>query len=75
MELELAPWRIFCLATRNNQTSLGLKQKKTHNGEYWDHGKENGHYYMAYWGYIGIMEKKMETTMRHPPLQQGAARN
>ena len=49
--------------------------KKTHNGEYWDHGKENGHYYMVYWGYIGIMEKKMETTMRHPPLQQGAARN
>ena len=27
-------------------------------------GKENGNYYSisGYWGYIGIMEKKMETT-------------
>ena len=34
-----------------------------------DNGKENGNYYIIigyilglYWGYIGIMEKKMETT-------------
>ena len=43
-------------------------------GLYWDTGKENGNYqnggcvcvyiyiYGLYWGYIGIMEKKMETT-------------
>ena len=40
-------------------------------GLYWDNGKENGNYrdYKAfigviqgmYWGYFGIMEKKMET--------------
>ena len=45
-----------------------------HWGVYWDNGKENGNYYIVYWGYIGelcrgyiggyigIMEKKMETT-------------
>ena len=27
-----------------------------------DNGKENGNYYIVYWGYIGIMEKKIETT-------------
>ena len=29
----------------------------------WDHGKENGNYYIIgiYTGYIGIMENKMET--------------
>ena len=26
-------------------------------------GKENGNYYTVYWGNIGIMEKKMETTI------------
>ena len=26
-------------------------------------GKENGNYYNQSWGYIGIMEKKMETTV------------
>ena len=30
-------------------------------GLYWDNGKENGNYYSL--GYIGIMEKKMETTI------------
>ena len=25
----------------------------------WDNGKENGNYYIVYWGYIGIMEKTM----------------
>ena len=30
-------------------------------GLYWDSGKENGSYYIG--GYIGIMEKKMETTI------------
>ena len=40
---------------------------------YWDNGKEHGNYrdyrgyiginYGLYWGYIGIMEKKMETTI------------
>ena len=30
---------------------------------YKDNGKENGNYYIIYWGYIGIMEKKMETTL------------
>ena len=28
---------------------------------YWDNGKENGNYYIVYWGNTGIMEKKMET--------------
>ena len=28
-----------------------------------DNGKHNGNYYMIYWGYIGIMEKKTETTI------------
>ena len=29
-----------------------------------DNGKENGNYYSGlYWGYIGIMEKKMETAI------------
>ena len=32
-------------------------------GIYRDTGNENGNYYIAYWGYIGIMEKKMETTI------------
>ena len=36
-------------------------------GLYRDNGKENGNYrdyigFRVYWGYIGIMEKKMETT-------------
>ena len=34
---------------------------------YWDNGKENGNYYNGlyrdYRAYIGIMEKKMETTI------------
>ena len=31
---------------------------------YRDNGKENGNYYVAYSGYMGIMEKKkVETTM------------
>ena len=45
---------------------------------YWDNGKENGNYYSIlgiplkgfigvilglYWGYIGIMENEMETTI------------
>ena len=32
---------------------------------YWDDGKENGNYYIniVYWGYIGIMEKRMESTI------------
>ena len=33
-------------------------------GIYWDDEKENGNYYNGlYRGYIGIMEKKMETTV------------
>ena len=32
-------------------------------GIYWDNGKENGNYYLRFRGYIGIMEKKMETTI------------
>ena len=31
-------------------------------GVYWDNGKENGNYQGLYRRYIGIMEKKMETT-------------
>ena len=39
-------------------------------GIYWDNVQENGNYYIVYWGYIGelrrgyigIMDKKMETT-------------
>ena len=32
---------------------------------YWDNGKENGNYYSSLGLYIGIMEKKMETTIVH----------
>ena len=39
-------------------------------GLYRDNGKENGSYYLGFrvlglgfWGYIGIMEKKMEATI------------
>ena len=32
-------------------------------GLYWDNGKENGHDLIVCWGYIGMMEKKMETTV------------
>ena len=35
-------------------------------GIYWEHGKENGNYYSILGflrGYIGIMEKKMESTI------------
>ena len=36
-------------------------------GIHWGNGKENGNYYMIYWGYIGvymgIMENRMETTI------------
>ena len=40
-------------------------------GLYWDNGKENGNYYNGlyrgqiglYWGYIGIIDKKMEATI------------
>ena len=35
-------------------------------GLYRDNGKEDGNYYNVkelYWGYIGIMEKNMETTI------------
>ena len=37
-------------------------------GLYWDNGKENRNYYnglyrVLYWGYIGILEKKIETTI------------
>ena len=30
---------------------------------YGDNGKENGNYCIVYWGYRGIMEKNMETTI------------
>ena len=30
---------------------------------YGDNGKENGNYYMVYGCYVGMMEKKMETTI------------
>ena len=30
---------------------------------WWENGKENGSYYRIYRGYLGIMEKKMETTI------------
>ena len=29
----------------------------------WDNGKEDGNYFLVYWGSLGTMEKKMETTM------------
>ena len=36
-------------------------------GLYWDNGKENGNYYLGLYtnigGFIGIMAKKMETTL------------
>ena len=28
-----------------------------------DNGNENGNCYTVYWGYIGIMQKEMESTM------------
>ena len=31
-------------------------------GLYWDNGKENWKSQGLYWGYIGMMEKTMETT-------------
>ena len=38
----------------------------THSGNIRDNGKENGNYYnglyRVYWDYIGIMEKRRETT-------------
>ena len=40
--------------------------KRDHNFDnlpYGNNGKENGNYYVVYWGYTGIMEKKMETTI------------
>ena len=37
-------------------------------GLYWDNGKENGNHYRLmeyiFWGYFGIMEDKMETTIQ-----------
>ena len=30
---------------------------------YEGNGKENGKYYIVYWGYIGVMKKKMETAV------------
>ena len=41
---------------------LGL-QNHIISGIYWDNGKEHGNYYLIYWGFGGIMEKKMETTI------------
>ena len=32
-------------------------------GFYKDNRKDNGDHYVVYWGYIRIMEKKMETAM------------
>ena len=32
-------------------------------GSYRDNGKENGNYYILYWGSRGIMEKNTETTI------------
>ena len=34
-----------------------------HIGLYGDNGKENGNYYKVYCGFMGILEKKLETTM------------
>ena len=31
-------------------------------GIYWDNGKENGNH-IVYWGYMGIIENKMATTV------------
>ena len=42
--------------------SCGAKQaRKVAHGR---RGSENGSYYIVYWGYIGVMEKKMETGFR-----------
>ena len=32
-------------------------------GLYSDSGRENGNYYTVYWGYIGVLEKKLKTTI------------
>ena len=29
-----------------------------------DNGKEHGDYYIVYWGYLGIREKKTEATIQ-----------
>ena len=36
-----------------------------------DNGKENGNYYMEYWDFVGIMEKKMETTIGNIGIMLG----
>ena len=50
-------WRLF----RDN----GKENGNYHNilGLFRDNGKENGNYHNIYWGYLEIMEKKMETTI------------
>ena len=50
---------------------LGLyRDNRKENGNYSivycffrDIEKEHGNYYITYWGYIGVIEKRMETTM------------
>ena len=48
-----------------NYIGIMKKWKLPYNilGLYGDNGKENGHYYIMYWGYMGIMEKQLETTI------------
>ena len=69
--------RSRCALVRLLELALGLYRVIT---PYWgymgNNGKENGNYYLkkieyilglyrGYWGYIGIMEKKMETTIMY----------
>ena len=36
-----------------------------------DDEKLSGNYYIVYWGYIGIMEKKMETAIQYNVVKLG----
>ena len=52
-------------------TIMGIVEGYIIYGIYWDNGKENGNYYngdkyrgILYMGFIGIMEKKMETRVQ-----------
>ena len=40
-----------------------LYHTKVYRGLRRDNGKEHGNYYRVFWGYIGIMEKIMETAI------------
>ena len=65
MNIEMATLTAWCSYGNhdNHRADAGTLKPKTLNYccvFYWDNGKENGNYYN---GLIGIMEKKMESTI------------